>query len=197
MRACACVGREVLWGYSWGDYHVKRLAEAPSLFVVSHLPSLPSLLSDPFLAPSSFLSILPGPERPRRVTRSVTGITHSSSSHEPSLANEQKWLTLVARRNMSISRFSEKIWNGGLFITFTSQRSNLNRLYNPHFSEFRRKLWMRKKIEFIGRSWEFPLGGNGNGMLIKTKKYDKMRKEQKYEGEWRRSFGNLKRISKE
>lgn len=48
---------------------------------------------------------------------------------------------------------------------------------------------MRKKIEFIGRSWEFPLGGNGDGMLIKTKKkYDKMRKEQKYEGEWRRIF---------
>lgn len=53
---------------------------------------------------------------------------------------------------------------------------------------------MRKKIEFIGRSWEFPLGGNGDGMLIKTKKYDKMRKEQRYEGEWRGSFGNLKRI---
>lgn len=43
---------------------------------------------------------------------------------------------------------------------------------------------MRKKIEFIGRSWEFPLGRNGGGMLIKTKKkYDKMRKEQKQEGE--------------
>lgn len=47
---------------------------------------------------------------------------------------------------------------------------------------------MRKKIEFIGRSWEFPLGGNGDGMLIKTKKYDKMRKEQKYEGECARIF---------
>jgi len=56
---------------------------------------------------------------------------------------------------------------------------------------------MRKKIEFIGRSWEFPLGGNGDGMLIKMKKYDKMRKEQKYEGEWRGFFGNLKRISEE
>lgn len=38
-NACVCVCREVLWGYSWGDYHVKRLAEAPSLFVASHLPS--------------------------------------------------------------------------------------------------------------------------------------------------------------
>jgi len=28
---------------------------------------------------------------------------------------------------------------------------------------------MRKKIEFKGRSWEFPLGENGGGMLI-TKK---------------------------
>lgn len=73
----------------------------------------------------------------------------------------------------------------GLFITFTSQEGNLNRLYNPHFSEFRGKLRMRKKIEFIGRSWEFPLGGNGGGMLIKTKKRnDEMRKEQKHEGEW-------------
>lgn len=57
---------------------------------------------------------------------------------------------------------------------------------------------MRKKIEFIGRSWEFPLGGNGDGMLIKTKKYDKMRKEQKYEGECEgESFGNLKQIFEE
>jgi len=30
---------------------------------------------------------------------------------------------------------------------------------------------MRKKIEFTGRSWEFPLGENGGGMLIKKKKY--------------------------
>lgn len=71
----------------------------------------------------------------------------------------------------------------GLFITFTSQEGNLNRLYNPHFSEFRGKLRMRKKIEFIGWSWEFPLGRNG-GMLIKTKKNDGMRKEQKHQGEW-------------
>jgi len=28
---------------------------------------------------------------------------------------------------------------------------------------------MRKKIEFTGRSWEFPLGENGGGMLIKKK----------------------------
>lgn len=56
---------------------------------------------------------------------------------------------------------------------------------------------MRKKIEFIGRSWEFPLGGNGDGMLIKTKKYDKMRKEQKYEGEWRIFREFERRISKE
>lgn len=57
---------------------------------------------------------------------------------------------------------------------------------------------MRKKIEFIGRSWEFPLGRNGGGMLIKTKKYDKMRREQKQEGERARIFfKNLKRISEE
>jgi len=100
----------VLWGYSWGDYHVKRLVEAPSLFVASRLSSRPSFLSDPFLASSSFLSILPGL---RRVTRSVTGITHGFSSREPrvSRTNEQKWLTLVAWWNMSISRFSEEIWN--------------------------------------------------------------------------------------
>jgi len=122
-----------------------------------------------------------------------------SSSHELSeRTNERtKMADFSGTAEYVHFTFFRKDMKRGLFITFTSQRSNLNRLYNPHFSEFRRKLWMRKKIEFIGRSWEFPLGGNGDGMLIKMKKYDKMRKEQKYEGEWRGFFGNLKRISEE
>lgn len=40
---------------------------------------------------------------------------------------------------------------------------------------------MREKIEFIGRSWKFPLGGNGDRVLIKMeKKNDETRKEQKH-----------------
>lgn len=168
-NACMCVCEGVLWGYSWEDYHVKRLAEAPSLFVASRptlSPPPPASLSDPSLILSSFLSILSGPKRPRRVTRSVTGITHGSSTRES--CERTKMADFSATEEYVHFTFFTRDMKRGLFITFTSQRSNLNRLYNPHFSEFRRKLWMRKKIEFIGRSWEFSLAGNGD-MLIKTK----------------------------
>lgn len=65
---------------------------------------------------------------------------------------------------------------------------------------------MRKKMEFIGEERErekseiSPAGGNGDRILIKTKKKEgTLRNEKRIEtrGEWRGSFGNLEGIPEE
>lgn len=78
-------------------------------------PSLPSLLSDLFPAPSPFLSILSwswATSRSNSFSYRNNSRLLESWTESCEWTNEQKWLTLVARRNMSISRFSEEIWNG-------------------------------------------------------------------------------------
>lgn len=115
--ACACVRRGALRIFMRGlpcetpsrsSFSFRRLAPSPPR------PSPPSPPSDLFPAPSPFLSILPGPERPRRVTRSVTGITHDSASREPSRASERTnkngWLQWHGICPFHV--FSEEIWNG-------------------------------------------------------------------------------------
>jgi len=128
VRACACGGGGPL------KIFMRRLpCETPnrSSFSFRRLaPPYPSLLTDPFLASSPFLSILPGPERPRRVTRSVTGITHGFSSHELSeRTNERtKMADFSGTAEYVHFTFFREDMKRDLFITFTSQRSNLNRL---------------------------------------------------------------------
>lgn len=53
--------------------------------------------------------------------------------------NENGWLLVQWAEYVHFAFFRGDM-KRGLFITFTSQERNLNRLYNPHFSEFRGKI---------------------------------------------------------